>query len=799
MEKDISNSLFRLLGTAERLDLSEDLKEKVKSHVLIRLGRSTTSRPEAIELKIRALVQSQAIWIDIEPNIRKWIKTKKEASVVTRAIEMAVLYGASDSIMEFLEVGKLYGSQVIEGLHKKVRLNLVARYFRSEVGKMYANLLFSAKNETWLSGLERLLVFLHLVSDKPSALVYLKSFEREILDASEKYTNVTGVTLGSVLITCARLSIDLNAKGDAIFFLKSVKPSDSSFSDALKLLKGMEVDERTLLESQWARSILENIDWKSRLFTLEQYLEMCRKKDAKSQELIPVLNLLLLKNELIIGERLEVISAFATLCMKFFDLVDIIPNIESTFRANTLEFHIPSLDGAIWHPVLRPEFIHCSEQRWRAVALVHRYVSGGARYEDNLTTAFEIFQKHESKQATFYTDWTSLLSEARSAVKKSLTIPAAEKEIMEIQLGVADLPDKIRMKQVEDYLDRISYKDYRVLCKLLKIADALSPMHLNLSIVCKLGESNWYRNSDLSKVWSISTERGLTDLSWRVASVAKFRGCLSSHILSNWNISGENRSHYGFPKIQKKQVDCCFYDMTSDERRMCQSLLNLDGRLRDLLPEIDLSLTEFRWKPESSRDKRVTENLIATGWFGTAKKRYTSMQSIEAGPMSPYFVEAMPVNSWADTMGWISELTAVSYISGKKEKILKISETANSTLQPRSESGNDSFGAKWIKSLTPQQKMSWHEFIQCLRKMNSVQIDRVLSIFIIRLSTIFYANHLLALQSLSLMGAKIELIRSLENWILSEGLSDLRAEIQVDSKIKVPDFVAHAPLISYPV
>ncbi len=799
MEKDNSISLYRLLGTAERLDLSDDLKEKVRSHVLTSLGRQTTMRPETIELKIRAMVQGQALWLDIEPHIRKWIKTKKEASVIARSIELAVLYGATDSIIEFLEVGKLYGSRVIESLHKKVRLNLVARYFRSEVGRHLAHLLSSAKNEEWLSGLERLLVFLHMGSDKSSALVYLKSFERDIIESSEKYANVTGVSPGSVLVTAARLSIDLNAKGDAIFFLKNVRPSDSSFNDSLKLLKGMEVDEKTLLQSHWAKAILENIDWKGRLFTLEQYLEMCRENGPKVQELIPVLNLLLLKNELIIGERLEVISAFVTICMKCFDLVEIIPNIESVLRANALEFHVPSLDGAIWQPVLRPEFTQCKNPRWRAVALVHRFVSGGARYEDNLTTAFEIFQSYEVKQSSFYFEWAELLEEARNAVRKSLILSVAEKELMEIQLGVANYPDHIRMKQMEDYLDRVSDKDYRVLCRLLKFADGMSPMHLSLSIICKLGESIWYRNSDLSKIWSIATERGMTDLAWRVASVAKFRGCLSTHILSNWNISGENRSYYSFPTIQKKQVECCYFDMTADEKRMCQSLLNLDGKLRDLLPEIDLSLTEFKWKPESTRDKRVTENLLATGWFGNTKKRFSSAQKLDAGPLAPHFVEAMPVNSWADTMGWISELTAISYISGKKEKILKVSEQTNAYLQPRSEGLNDSYGAKWVKSLTPLQKMAWHEFVQCLRKLNAAQIDRVLSIFVIRLSTIFYANHLLALQSLSIMGANIDLIRGLETWILSEGLSELRAEIQIDSKIMIPDFVAHAPLISYPV
>ncbi len=783
------NEIQGLIGLASRLELSDDIQQRVRDYVLSYLGREVTSKSQNRDMRIRALVEKKASWKILEPELMLWIKEAKNSDSITRCIELAVLYDNKKNIPEWFHLGTAYGPKLFSEMHERIRAKLVTEHFHDEQGKVMASILEPVMNEAWLILPERLLVYKNLLADKRRAYVYFCQYETDLVSAIQMYSRAIDYPSGAFYVATARVLLEAGDNVKVRDILKNISVNDSAFNDALKILRNIDSDERSILDSQAAKAIFSHPDWEARLATFETYLEQIRAALPEYHEATPTLNHLALKPHSLVGDRPEAISEFAEVCLGAFDLLDRIPNLEGIFRANALQFHNATLDGSIWHPVMRASVKNEKVMFWQAVALVHRFVSGGQKYEENLLIAWKIFKAQKECQKNYSFNWEQLLDSAAKSIRLSKVMSEPDKKIMEVQLSISKCPEQITSSQMTEYFDVVPNKNYEV----IKFFNAQSKFQgaesFNLTLLRMLGQAIWYRNQDIERMWYVAKENKMNDLMWRTASVANFRQFMNRNLVASWSVSGENRSLYSVPNIQKSHATYFLFDMSHFQKKLCISILNLEGRIRELLPEVDKSLKSYKWKATSARDVRVTNAIEALSWLGTIKKRYSSINRVEAGPLPPFFAEAVPVNDWTDTLGWLGEVTGVTYIFNRVDELIKISEQVNMQLQPRPETKLESPAVKWVKSLDYTHRAAWYEFVESLKKLSSREIEDALSVMMVRIASLLYANHTIALQSLVEMGARLTLIRSLENWILSEELSKLRLMYGVESKLSLPDFI----------
>ncbi|MEI8027255.1 MAG: hypothetical protein WCI18_12985 [Pseudomonadota bacterium] len=778
-----------LIGLASRLELSDDIQQRVREFVLSHLGCEVISNSQNRDMRIRALVEKKSSWKILEPELMLWIKEAKNSHSITRCIELAVLYDNKKNIPEWFHLGSSYGPKLFSEMHERVRAKLVTEHFLDEHGKLMASILEPVMNEAWLILPERLLLYKNILMDKRRAYTYFCQHEIDLVSAIQMYSRAIDYPSGAFYVATARVLLEAGDNSKVRDILKNIPVSDSAFNDALKILRNIDSDERSLLDSQAAKAIFSHPDWEARLAVFESYLDQIRSALPEYHDATPTLNHLAVKPFSLVGDRPEAISEFAEVCLSAFDLLGRIPNLEGIFRSNALQFHNATLDGSIWHPVMRATLKNEKVDFWRAVALVHRFVSGGQKYEENLLFAWRIFKIQKECQKNYSFNWDQLLDAAAKSIRSSTVFSEPEKKVMEVQLSISKTPDQITSSQMAEYFDVVPNKNYEV----IKFFNAQSKFQgtesFNLTLLRMLGQSVWYRNQDIERMWYVAKENKMNDLMWRAASVANFRQFMNRNLVASWSVSGENRSLYSVPNIQKSHATYFLFDLSHFQKKLCISILNLEGRIRDLLPEVDKSLKAYKWKATSARDIRLTHALEALSWLGPIKKRYSSLTRVEAGPLAPFFAEAVPVNDWADSLGWLGEATGITYIFNRVDEIIKISEQVNMQLQPRPETKLESPSVKWVKSLDYTHRAAWYEFVESLKKLSSREIEDALSVMLVRIASLLFANHTRALQSLVEMGASLTLIRSLENWILSEELSKLRLIYGVDSKLILPEFM----------
>ncbi len=789
MELSKLTKIQGLIGLASRLELSDDIQQRVREYVLSSLGREVVSNSKNRDLRIRSLIEKKANWQILEPELKLWIKESNSSGSLSRSIELAVLYNHEKNILEWLQLGKVYGSKLLSEMHERIRAKLVTEHFHDELGKLMASMLEPEMNETWLILPERLLVYKNLLTDKKRAYTYFCQYEIELISAIQMYSRAMDYPLGAFYLATARVLLEAQDQVKARDILKNVSVNDFAFNDALKLLKNLDSDERSLLDSPTAKDIFSHSDWEARLASFESFIDQLRAAIPQYHEATPTLNHLALKPYSLVGDHPEAISEYAKVCLSGFDLLERVPNLEAIFRANALQFHNATLEGSIWHPVMRATLINERTIFWRAVALVHRFASGGSKYEENLLLAWKIFKAKIDYQKLYAFNWEQLLEAAAKYIRTSVALSDLEKKVMELQLSIAKCPDQITPSQMAEYFEVVPNKNYEMIKFFNSQSKYQGSDQFNLSLLRMLGQSVWYRNQDIERMWFVAKENKMNDLMWRTASVANFRQFMNRNLSASWSVSGENRSLYSTPNIQKTHAAYFLFDLSPYQKKLCISILNLEGSIRDLLPEVDRSLKAYKWKATGARDVRVTNAIGALTWLGPIKKRYSSSTRLESGPLPPFFAEAIPVNDWADSLGWLGEATGITYIFNRVDAIIKISEQVNMQLQPRPEAKIESPAVKWVKSLDHIHRAAWYEFVESLKKLSSREIEQALSVMMVRIASLLFANHTTALQSLVEMGASLTLIRSLENWILSEELTKLRALYGVESKLSLPDFM----------
>ena len=94
---------------------------------------------------------------------------------------------------------------------------------------------------------------------------------------------------------------------------------------------------------------------------------------------------------------------------------------------------------------------------------------------------------------------------------------------------------------------------------------------------------------------------------------------------------------------------------------------------------------------------------------------------------------------------------------------------------------------KWLRSLSPLQRKSWYEFAKHASHMNDEKAYEILLIFLIRISSTSFQNHLLAFETIDKMRVPLRVRRSFENWLVSSQYTELRMNLRSQSHMAIPE------------
>jgi hypothetical protein len=97
--------------------------------------------------------------------------------------------------------------------------------------------------------------------------------------------------------------------------------------------------------------------------------------------------------------------------------------------------------------------------------------------------------------------------------------------------------------------------------------------------------------------------------------------------------------------------------------------------------------------------------------------------------------------------------------------------------------------AGWLKNLNPEQRSAWLDLTSLSRSLDDETARDAMAVFVTRLATIIYQNHVVALQSLQVMRANVNILWMLESWILSQEYQNVRKALGCESRIPVPNLL----------
>ena len=154
----------------------------------------------------------------------------------------------------------------------------------------------------------------------------------------------------------------------------------------------------------------------------------------------------------------------------------------------------------------------------------------------------------------------------------------------------------------------------------------------------------------------------------------------------------------------------------------------------------------------------------------------------------PPFMKSLPNNSWTWLTIFLSDYLGM-YSWGWDLNILAefVNRTSPAIDDQKSYKAESYRFMRWFRSLKPEQKKAW-KVIALSAEKYSKRENKMMDyavVFLCRLTTVILSNHHQALASLQQMRAPLVIIRSFENWLLSENYSIVRRDHQLENKVPV--------------
>jgi hypothetical protein len=201
--------------------------------------------------------------------------------------------------------------------------------------------------------------------------------------------------------------------------------------------------------------------------------------------------------------------------------------------------------------------------------------------------------------------------------------------------------------------------------------------------------------------------------------------------------------------------------------------------------------------PADSVEAAADRLLNGLSWLAVPKKRYlfSGESALGATPV-PAFMQKLPANPWAILVAKLAERLGANAYGFKLSRLAVQTQDLIPRIAARQDLKRHSGKiAKWLKELTAEQRAAWTDLSALTRGYEDAEAEDALAMFICRLATLMLQNHHLALTSLQAMRANATVIWDLERFIVSDAYSDLRKNLETQSRVPVPNALARLSTI----
>lgn len=832
----------RLLRLAERLHLSTDTLDKLKTKIFGPLGQQISEIEQKHNLESRAFTEpnpkDQAVpehypkveilkgaeiartakssrmeeGLEDDILLRKKIElspifgTFKEDAwklyekypspkSAGRLIELALLYGSADELQEVLRQLSRDSVEFFLTLDPQTHVQIVMRLWQAKHETFMDEFYFRKDLILKLAPVERWYVAWSLLKqNKPDqAYRWYKRNEHEILAMQKQYGSLLQKTDSELSYGLGAAAFRMGDEDAALKLLEAVPKGAPEFSAAIDLLLDVRIERDDQGYSSYELRLSRELDWKSRLSLLDSFLNRMQRVEHLAPKDRAALNAMLVNPLKWFPETAEAWNLVASLLLGYSSLERLLPNLLRTFHDKALNFYSPSFEHAIWAPVLEHDF---SDQvqtwYWRSLALVHEFALSLGQDEAQLWEARDHYFEalaHHGQARPLPRSWDEIHKALSKWINKSERLDEEARKRLLLMTKICGESKEISDQDIRSYLSEVSKPSFEVLELMEGLARDRKQNSLELTVIYRKAKELHFTNSSLGRIFDLARSEQKLDQAWRTASLLHIRKSLGPQIEKGWSISGEKRRDYPFLNLQDSHLRKIFETFEGIERRLVEAIAAVGPLIPELLASLNPHLLpQKRTKSVTRTETEVKATLDEQAWLAGPKKQFSS------GPgglwqTKPPFFSSLTDGKWSVLFVGLSQRLGLNSWDWQ----LSLLNQQIETLIPKMTRTSDTLQAgkvgRWLRTLSPAQRKSWYELAQISKRIEDETAQEVLGRFVAILATTIYEDHLGALATLERVRAPLRLRWDLEAWIVSDSYGEIRKNLGSHTIGRFPEHV----------
>lgn len=746
---------------------------------------------ENYELKLRQLVQIDAPWEKIEHIAWSYYQLQPSISVAVKIFEICFISGSEIDIQNTLKKLQLENLKFYSHVNKAIRSQLILTNWKTEIGRFLANILVWHKDENWLLPIEKLFILTRLLQSNDPLIPYrfFKLNKAELIKTACAFETQLGIKPSSLYFSAAKIALSLSQEEECKSYLQKIHSQDEEYKEAINLILKIDQNNKKFEQSKYFRALYSETMWENKLILIEKFIKEVRDSRITSPIDISYINQIVKTPLEWIPEDPEAWRKMSKLLVDNFTSIDKLPDIQTLHRKNLLIFHQKSLDLAIWQPFIN-SYSGPDTYFWQGIAQIHHYIGIQGQNDAPLWQAKNLVFKSIPNWVHHFS-WNNIDQSIRNWASQSNLLNDNEKQKIFSHLYMTNDDKIISADGVFQYLKYNQQIALSVIFEIEKLCLDKSLFKPLLEVYSRFSSYAYFTNSKLAKFWKVAIDNHASDTAWRAATILQSRDALNERAIYAWQISGEARKSYSLLNLSSQDISLCTTGFSDLEKRLCFSLLWAGTSINEILYSSQLKQNNSRFefsKLNESLEKTIDQHINAQPWAHIEPKKTLFGSNVTEILISiPLFAEKIPLNEWSlifakiasrlsmDKWDWtISNLSAIldSNSFGLTE--------FNTHRMMKSNSG------KLIKNLSPIQKKSITELKLVSKKISDEKAAFVISVFICRLTTAMFQFHLQALKSLQEMRAPLNILRNLEQWIISADYEKIRNSHKTNIQVPIP-------------
>ena len=753
--------------------------------------------------KVSELVAGGASWSAIKGHLSDAFAEDPCPATAARCVELAFLYGQSADFIDFFQKVRPAGKSFYLKMDSNLRSYMVTLLWSENQLPLLSGLV-SLELAPELEDIEKLVLLVFLgqrwpVSDR---LMFLKSYERDLMRAVKAFGREINFSPGEFFLLGARLAEQISYDEDAVSFLGRISKSDPAYPEASTLALRVRPWGEKSGESFFRKTLGREPRWEKRLALLRDGLYDLRCSSSLSGSRRPMMNDLLANPLHLIPEEPEALATLAQILVDFSDLDDQLPNLMAVFLQRAREFRSGLLDMAFWQPLL--EYRSSSRQKtlfWNAVARFHMFFWSGDDAEGLLWEAYDGF-KALDREGYEGVSWRDLHRSAITFAGKCRDFSEDQRQRLLRQLAVATHDKHVLAYDLVRYLEASTKVPYKLLARLEAYAACGQYEDIELQIIRKKAEAAHLTNGDMDRLWQLSLRKNDHDLSWRLATVLASRGVLRREVEHPWAISGQKRDEWLAGDAPPLLWEHLFWGMGQAEKNFVKAIYKVGHRLPELFHVLGQRPPHRpRGLQKGSEEYEVEKQLARYKWLPGSRRNFFSLRTFASRyPLTtPKFMRVLPQSTWSLVFMNLGGRLGVQSWDWDVEKLRQTLGAylpriiGGKRAPPRRRVG------RWLRSLSPEERRAWYDLPAAIDNLTGVEGGDAIVLYVARLALLLNQNHYSSLEALRAMRAPIGIIWRMEGFMLSPAYSELRCHLNGATPVRVPASLKALGKITAPI